>query len=116
MLNWLNRWSRALRPMKRRKPRAKASRREQSQDLYPTLQVRLLEERRVFHSGAIVAPTDGAATEPPPPPPTTTVTLDAEQNLLVQDTSAGGQNDQLSIRLNAEQGCYEIYDPSQLLQ
>ena len=75
----------------------------------------MLEERRVFHAGAIVAPTE-AAPPPPPPPPTTTVTLDAGQNLLVQDASAGGQNDQLSIRLDSDNGWYEIYDPNQVLQ
>src|SRR5262245_3871210 len=102
MLNWLTRWVRALPPGKRRKE-AKASRREQSTELYPTLQVRMLEERRVFHGEAVTGPVENAP-PPPPPPPTTTVTLDAGQNLLVQDSSSGGQNDQLSIRLDAANG------------
>src|SRR5262245_53711811 len=89
MFSWLSRLSSVLRPGRRRKPRAE--RREASPELYPTLQVRLLEERRVFHAGALAAPTE-PATQPPPPPPTTIVTLDAG-NLLVQDTAAGGQND-----------------------
>src|SRR5436189_6171848 len=108
MWSWLSRLGRALRPGRRRKPR------EASPDLYPTLQVRMLEERRVFHAGAIVAPTDAAnQPAPPPPPPTTTVTLDAGHNLLVQDGS--GQNDHLSVKLDVEHGRYEITDTSQLL-
>ena len=98
--------------------RLKRKRREQrlrtASELFPTLQVRQLEERRVFHAGAIAAPIAGAtASQPPPPPaPTTTVTLDSGHNLLVQDGSATGQNDQLTIRLNATQGRYEVYDPA----
>ncbi|HZN32949.1 MAG TPA: hypothetical protein VFB80_03990, partial [Pirellulaceae bacterium] len=112
MLSWMTGWGRALMKGARRKPGK--NRRDHSRDLYPTLQVRMLEERRVFHAGAIVAPTETAT--PEPPPPTTTVTLDAGQNLLVQDSSADGQNDQLSVRLDAANGRYEIYDPGQLLQ
>ncbi len=110
MWNWISGWRDALKPARRRKARPR--RREQSPDLYPTLRVRMLEERRVFHADAIVAP---AEAPPPPPPPTTTVTLDAEQNLLVQDVSAGGQNDQLRVRFDAEGGFYEITDATQLL-
>src|SRR5262245_35403384 len=110
MLSWLSRWGLVLRPGRRRKPA-----REQSQDLYPTLTVRMLEERRVFHAGPVAAPTDAVTQPAPPPPPTTTVTLDAGHNLLVQDSSVGGQNDRLSVRLNAEQGRYEITDTTQLL-
>jgi len=101
--------------------RLKRKRREQrkraASELFPTLLVRQLEERRVFHAGAIAAPTAGATVSQPPPapPPTTTVTLDSSHNLLVQDGSATGQNDQLTIRLNATQGRYEIYDPAHRL-
>src|SRR5262245_53775751 len=91
----------------RRKSRQRAAERRRRADLYPTLEVRVLEERRVFHAGALVAPVGGTTQQPPPPPPPS-VTLDASQNLLVQDASAGGQNDQLSIRFDAAAGVYEI--------
>ena len=114
MLSWLSRWGRALAPGRRRKSSAKGQRRDQSPELYPTLQVRMLEERRVFHGEAIVAPVESAP-PPPPPAPTTTVTLDAGQNLLVQDSSATGTNNQFAVRLDAANARYEISDPTQAL-
>jgi hypothetical protein len=78
----------------------------------------MLEERRVFHAGAMVAgPVAGSSAPAPlPPPPTTTVTLDASQNLVVKDTSSTGQNDQLSVRLDAAHGRFVISDAKNLLQ
>lgn len=89
--------------------------RERSRGLFPALEVRMLEERRVFHAGAVAAPA-AEVTQPPPPPPTTIVTLDASQNLMVQDASGVGQNDQLTLRLDAANGRFEISDPNHFLQ
>src|SRR5262245_34084087 len=104
----------------RRNKRTKQARQKRQQwhaELAPTLQVRLLEERRVFHAAALAAPAvSTTATQSPPPPPTTTITLDSAKNLLVQDASTTGQSDQLTVRLDATHGRYEIYDPTHALK
>src|SRR5262245_38233409 len=115
MMHMLARLSGMLSPGRRGSKR-RASGRRRTQELFPTLQVRVLEERRVFHAGAIAAPVAGTTPQqPPPPPPTTVVSLDAAQNLLVQDASGSGQDDQLTIRFDAAAGHYEISDASSVL-
>jgi hypothetical protein len=103
--------------------RPKRIRRRKQRVEAPALRVRALEERRVFHGGAMVAPAAAGATAPAPPPaaPTTAplaptlVTLDASHNLIVRDTSAGGQNDNLTIRFDAARGGFQISDPDHLV-
>ncbi|MDX1947209.1 MAG: hypothetical protein SFU86_17545 [Pirellulaceae bacterium] len=95
------------------------SRRTRASQRGETLEVRLLEERRVFHAGAVSPMPGGPGTttpQPPPPPPTVTIAIDSQQNLVVQDTSGTGQNDQLTLRFDAEHQRYEISDPNQRLQ
>ncbi|MCC6494359.1 MAG: hypothetical protein IT424_15210, partial [Pirellulales bacterium] len=89
----------------------------------PALRVRVLEERRVFHAGAMAAPAAAGATasappaasttaaSAPAPPAPTLVTLDANHNLVIHDASAAGQRDNLTIRFDAARGGFQISDP-----
>jgi trimeric autotransporter adhesin len=82
----------------------------------PALTVRTLEERRVFHAGPLVpGPESHTEPAPPPPPPTTTVSLDGQQNLLIEEFGAGSHSDQLTIRFDQASQRYEIFDPTQHL-
>src|SRR6188474_2605592 len=91
-LLWPGHWVRKHSANRRRS----ANRRHIADELFPALHVRTLEERRAFHADAIAPPIAGATTQPPPPPPqpTTTVSIDANQNLLIQDANPAGQNNQ----------------------
>jgi hypothetical protein len=82
----------------------------------PALTVRTLEERRVFHAGPLVpGPESHTEPAPAPPPPTTTVSLDGQQNLLIEELGASGHSDQLTIRFDQASQRYEIFDPTQHL-
>jgi hypothetical protein len=82
----------------------------------PALSVRALEERRVFHAGPLVpGPESQSESTPPPAPPSTTVSLDGQQNLLIEEFGATAHSDQLTIRFDRTSQRYEIFDPTQHL-
>src|SRR6478736_1040671 len=110
-LGWLRKSKRAAKSASRDAARRRS-------ELFPALQVRTLEERRVFHAGAVAAPVAGGMNQQPPPPPTptTTVALDSAHNLVVQDASGAGNNDQLKIRFDQATNRFEISNANGILQ
>ncbi len=88
-------------------------------ELFPALQVRSLEERRVFHAGAVAAPVAGvAAQQPPPPPPPTamTLSLNANQSLVVSAADGSNHSDALTIRFDQAANRFEISSDTGILQ
>lgn len=109
-----------LRKSKRAAKSANGDAKRRRSDLFPALQVRTLEERRVFHAGAVAAPVAGGlSSQPPPtppPPPTTIVAFDSAHNLVIQDASGAGTNDQLKIRFDQATNRFEISNANGILQ
>jgi hypothetical protein len=113
ILPWLARSVASMIGFRRRKP-------SHSDQFAPHFYVRALEERRVLNAAPIAppaTPTPAPTTAPTiaPPPTATLVTLDSSQNLLIQDVSAGGQSDSLTIKADAAHGRYEIHDSANTL-
>jgi hypothetical protein len=117
MWNLLKRWT-GFRSLDRAKTehRRRAARRRA--ELFPSLQVRSLEERRVFHAGAVAAPVAGTVAQqpPPPPPPAMTLSLDANQSLVIESAGGSTQSDALLIRFDQATNQFEISSGTGILQ